>query len=66
MMTIEKLKKHREELKQELKRTNEKIRILERQKDAQKLAIMAQLINEKGFTLEQILEVKRRKRRAKC
>ncbi|MBE1427016.1 uncharacterized membrane protein (DUF106 family) [Desulfomicrobium macestii] len=63
-MTIEKLKKHREELKQELKRTNEKIRILERQKDAQKLARMAQLINEKGFTLAQILEVKRRKRRA--
>ena len=63
-MTIEKLKKHREELKQELKRTNEKIRILERQKDAQKLARMAQLINEKGFTLEQILEVKRRKRRS--
>lgn len=63
-MTIEKLKKHREELKQELKRTNEKIRILERQKDAQKLARMAQLINKKGFTLEQILEVKRRKRRS--
>ena len=63
-MTIEKLKKHRDELKQELKRTNEKIRILERQKDAQKLARMAQLINEKGFTLEQILEVKRRKRRS--
>jgi hypothetical protein len=63
-MTIEKLKKHREELKQELKRTNEKIRILERQKDAQKLARMAQLINEKGFTLAQILEVKRRKRRS--
>lgn len=63
-MTIEKLKKHREELKQELKRTNEKIRILERQKDAQQLARMAQLINEKGFTLDQILEVKRRKRRS--
>lgn len=63
-MTIEKLKKHREELKQELKRTNEKIRILERQKDAQKLARMAQLINEKGFTLARILEVKRRKRGA--
>lgn len=63
-MTIEKLKKHREELKQELKRTNEKIRILERQKEAQKLARMAQLINEKGFTLAQILEVKRRKRRS--
>jgi hypothetical protein len=63
-MDIKKLKKHREELKQELKRTNDKIRLLERKKDAQKLARMAQLINEKGFTLKQILDARTRKRRS--
>ena len=64
IMDIEKLKKYREELKRELTRTNEKIRFLERKKDAQRLARMAQLINEKGFTLEQILSAKTRKRRS--
>jgi hypothetical protein len=63
-MNIEGLKKRREELKQKLRVVNIQIRELERAEDLQKLARMARLISEKGFTLEEIRATKTRKRKA--
>jgi len=63
-MDIEKLMKKRADLKQKLTEIDTTIRELERAKDRQELAKKARLIAQKGFTLEQILAIKKRNKRA--
>lgn len=63
-MNIEKLKKKRAELKQKLIEIDTTIRELERAKDRQELAKKARLISQNGFTLEQIMAIKKRNKRS--
>ena len=63
-MDLEKLKKKRGELKQQLREIDLKIRELEHAKDRQELVKTARLITQSGLSLSQILALNNRKKGA--